>query len=50
VVGIVSREHWTPDMQVRAERVCVHPHGNDAGGVVLRWLAADHDNACGPHP
>jgi hypothetical protein len=21
VVGIVSREHWTPDMQVRAERV-----------------------------
>jgi hypothetical protein len=50
VVGIVSREHWTPDMQVGAERVGVHPHGDDAGGVVRRWLAADHDNACGPHP
>jgi hypothetical protein len=43
--GIVSREHWTPDMQVRAERVGVHPHGDDAGGVVLRWLAADYDDA-----
>ena len=32
-------------MQVRAERVGVHPHADDAGGVVLRSLAADHDDA-----
>ena len=31
-------------MQVRAERVGVHSHGDDAGGVALRWLAADHDD------
>jgi hypothetical protein len=39
-----QREHSTPDMQVRAERVGVHPHGDDAV-VVLRSLAADHDDA-----
>jgi hypothetical protein len=31
-------------MQLRAERVGVHPHGDDAG-VWVRWLAADHDDA-----
>jgi hypothetical protein len=40
----------TPEMQVRAERVGVHPHGDDAGGVVLRWLAADQDDAARPIP
>jgi hypothetical protein len=43
--GIVSREPPTPDMQVRAESVGVHPHADDAGGVMLRSLAADHDDA-----